>query len=129
MRMSADGSVKASQMISKSNGGFTAELRALDMFGVSMAAIGDLDGDNVTELAVGAWGDDEGGGNAGAVYVLFLRPTGMVRTFHKIPHARANLYDSWGTGIAALGDADDDGVPDMAVGGGYADPNKAGNLD
>ena len=37
-----------------------------------MAALGDLDGDGVGDLAVGALGDDDGGSARGAVWVLFL---------------------------------------------------------
>ena len=39
-----------------------------------MTSIGDLDGDSITDLAVGAFGDDDGGTDRGAVYILFLEP-------------------------------------------------------
>ena len=39
-----------------------------DFFGSSVAAVGDLDGDGVTELAVGAKLDDTGGTARGAVH-------------------------------------------------------------
>ena len=51
-----------------------------------MAALGDLDGDSVPDLAVGAYLDDDGTNNQGAVYVLFLNnvapaaPTGLTAT-------------------------------------------------
>jgi Ca2+-binding RTX toxin-like protein len=38
-----------------------------------VTSLGDLDGDGVTDLAVGAYRDDTGGMNRGAVHVLFLR--------------------------------------------------------
>jgi hypothetical protein len=47
-------------------------LAFFDFFGGSVASVGDLDGDGVTDLAVGAGGSDGGG----AVYVLFLNPAG-----------------------------------------------------
>ncbi len=37
-----------------------------------MGSLGDLDGDGVSDLAVGAFADDDGGLNRGAVWVLFL---------------------------------------------------------
>ena len=37
-----------------------------------MGSLGDLDGDGVSDLAVGAWFDDDGGTDRGAVYILFL---------------------------------------------------------
>ena len=82
LRMNADGSVKASMKIANSAGGLGTELLALDMFGISLAAIGDLDGDNVTELVVGAWGDDDASfSNNGAVYVLFLQSDGSAKAY------------------------------------------------
>ena len=46
--------------------------------GISAAAIGDLDGDGITDLAVGAGYDDDGGADRGAVWILFLNPDGTV---------------------------------------------------
>ena len=43
-----------------------------DMFGVSVANIGDLDGNGVDDLVVGANQDDKGGTARGAVHILFL---------------------------------------------------------
>ncbi len=40
--------------------------------GVALAALGDRDGDGFSELAVGAFRDDDGGLDRGAVWVLFL---------------------------------------------------------
>ncbi len=37
-----------------------------------MGSLGDLDGDGVGDLAVGAIANDDGGSNRGAVWVLFL---------------------------------------------------------
>ncbi len=37
-------------------------------------SLGDHDGDNVVDLAVGASEDDDGGANRGSVYILFLAP-------------------------------------------------------
>ena len=37
-----------------------------------MGGLGDLDGDGVVDLAVGAWHDDDGGFDRGSVWILFL---------------------------------------------------------
>lgn len=42
-----------------------------DYFGVSIAALEDLDEDGVDDLAVGVFGDDDGGTDRGAVWILF----------------------------------------------------------
>jgi len=43
-----------------------------DLFGRHIAGIGDIDGDGVPDMAVGASRDDDGAVNAGAVYILFM---------------------------------------------------------
>ncbi|MCZ6734458.1 MAG: hypothetical protein O7C65_01550, partial [Planctomycetota bacterium] len=66
------GTVKSHQKISDMQGGFTGILDDVDLFGWAVASLGDLDGDGVGDLAVGARHDDNGGPNRGAVWVLFL---------------------------------------------------------
>ncbi|MGI0011323.1 MAG: integrin alpha, partial [Nitrosopumilaceae archaeon] len=67
----SDGTVASSKKIaSGTNGGPT--LANFDEFGISVANIGDLNGNGVTDLAVGAISDDTGGIDRGAAYVLFL---------------------------------------------------------
>jgi len=66
------GTVLSHQKISDTEGGFTGTLDHADGFGSSVASLGDLDGDGTVDVAVGAIGDDDGGGSHGAVWVLFL---------------------------------------------------------
>ena len=68
----SNGTVKSHQKISDTAGGFTGTLDDWDYFGTSVASLGDLDGDGVADLAVGATSDDDGGDRRGAVWVLFL---------------------------------------------------------
>jgi hypothetical protein len=70
--LNPDGTVDSHQKISDTVGGFTGTLDDEDHFGVSMTSLGDLDGDGVGDLAVGAARDDDGGLNRGAVWILFL---------------------------------------------------------
>ena len=51
-------------------------LAATDFFGSSVATLGDLDGDGVSDLVVGAPYDDTGGTWRGAVYVLLMNADG-----------------------------------------------------
>jgi hypothetical protein len=97
-----------------------------DFFGVSVASAGDLDGDGVTDLLVGASGDDTGGTGRGAVYALLLNPSGTVKSFTKLASGAAGVpalgdTDSFGIGVTVAGDIDGDGAVDLAVGAFGAD--------
>jgi len=121
--LNADGTVKDQRKISPLAGGFTGMLESPDQFGTSVAAPGDLNGDGVTDLAVGAVKDGDGGPERGAVYVLFLTGNGRVGSHQKIsdleggfPAGKLGNYDWFGSALAPLGDLDRDGVPDLAIG-------------
>eukprot|EP00913_Durusdinium_trenchii_P023335 g21913.t1 len=90
-------------------------------FGESVTALGDLNNDGVTDLAVGVYRDDVGGSYRGAVYVLFMNADGTVASTVKIDDDTPNGpqlidRDRFGTSIANLGDINGDGVTDIAVG-------------
>ena len=119
--LNPDGSAKDYVKISSTSGGFEGDLKDLDEFGASVASLGDLDGDGVVDLIVGARLDDTGGTNRGAVYVLFLEENGSVRTHQKISSEEGGLVgplrndDSFGQEVTGIGDLDGDGVPDAVV--------------
>ena len=129
MFLNSDGSAKLTVKIASGlNGGPT--LANTDYFGVSLTSLGDLDGDGIVDLAVGASGDDTGGSGRGAVYILRLNADGTARSTTKIASA-LNGGPIIGTGdafgvVASLGDLDGDGVTDIAVGAASAD---AGGTD
>lgn len=95
-------------------------------------SLGDLDGDGVDDLAIGAPGKDAlGRFNAGAVVVLRgstgLIP-GTVLGVGDLDHLIAGAFDSngFGTSVDVVGDVDGDGTGDLAVGAPYA--NASGSL-
>ena len=72
--MNTDGSPKSSVLIdSTSTNGPT--ISGGDYFGNAVASIGDLDGNGITDMAVGAEQDDHGGKNRGALHIIFLQET------------------------------------------------------
>lgn len=122
--MKSDGTVKDYQKISFNEGNFYGYIYNHDHFGCAVASLGDLDNDGVTDIAVGAKGDDENGTSTGSVYILFLKTDGTVKDFQKINNSYGNgnfsgpldSLDWFGYSIANIGDFNGDGITDIAVG-------------
>ncbi|MFK7895340.1 MAG: hypothetical protein AB8G23_05870 [Myxococcota bacterium] len=119
---SATGDITSLTKLSAITGGWSGALTTDDGFGSGIAALGDLNGDGVPDIAVGATGDDDLHPNAGAVYVLLLREDGSVLSEQKISALSGNFTgglqagDSFGIRLSGIGDLDLDGIPDLAVG-------------
>jgi len=112
--LNAAGSVLSFQKISDTAGNFTATIDNADEFGGAVTFLGDLDGagPSAGAIAVGCIGDDDGGTNRGAVYVLFLNSAGSTLSFSKISDTAGNFTpvidtaDEIGSSVAGLGDLD-----------------------
>ena len=120
--MKPDGTVRTFQKISQTAGGFTGDLDKEDEFGNWIASLGDVNGDGIIDIAVSARGDDDGGTDRGAIWILFLNRNGTVKGYQKISDTQGGFLgilrnsDCFGCALEGLGDFDKDGIPDLAAG-------------
>ncbi|MBK8102496.1 MAG: FG-GAP repeat protein [Cellvibrionales bacterium] len=93
-----------------------------DGFGFSVAGVGDINGDNIPDIAVGApTADCSGRKDAGSLTVLSGATGTPIYT-----ECGAFAGDRLGTAVALAGDINNDSIPDIAAGAPFADRNVAG---
>jgi hypothetical protein len=111
------------------DGGFRIDgIRPADRSGAQVAGAGDVNGDGLADLIIGAPNADPGGDvYAGESYVVFGKSdstpvdlatlgTGGFRI------AGIDAYDAAGIGVSGAGDVNGDGLADLIVGASGADP-------
>ncbi len=103
-----------------------------DELGHTVGIIPRINGE--TYHSVGVPGDDDGGKDAGSVYILKLKPDGKVRASQKISRKIigskiiAKKGDRFGdAGTSSILDIDGDGIPDIAAGASGADIGNGAN--
>lgn len=98
VRLAAAASIIAVTVIGDSIPGYPDELDDTDLFGSSVAGLGDVGGDGLFEVSVGAPGDDTVPG-MGAIWVLTLAPDGSAVAAARHTPAALGLPANWsGTG-------------------------------
>ena len=121
--LTVTGTVKSSLKITDGVGGFTHQFDSYDIFGHSVARVNDINGDSFVDLLVGKIGDDDYVDAQGAVYVLFLNPTGFLSA-QKISGLSGDftaLLDAKYFGSGCTGLPDVDGAHKVAASARYGD--------
>ncbi len=111
-----EGPVSGNRPLSQAEGRLDGE-SAGDWAGWSLACVGDHNGDGVGDLLVGAYRSDLGAADAGAAYLVH----GPIQGVRSLSTADAvlvgeNSQDQAGYAVAAAGDVNGDGHPDLLVG-------------
>ncbi len=105
-------------------GGFvTNGVSADDMLGRSVSSAGDVNGDGLDDLIIGAQYDDPNGSASGAAFVVFGKADSTAVELSNVEAGTGGFvingdtsYDLLGVSVSAAGDVNGDGLDDLIVG-------------
>ncbi len=128
-----DGTAVELSSVLEGNGGFFIQgVSASDQAGRSVSGAGDVNGDGLDDLIVGARDDDPNGADSGASFVVFGKADGEVTRLADIEQGIGGFVingvsagDKSGDAVSGAGDVNGDGLDDLITGVRLDDPNGA----
>ena len=103
---------------------FVAE-NEYDKAGISVSSAGDVDGDGLDDLLIGAINNDDGGLDAGKVYLILGSSLGEDKAINlssaDYSFIGEEASDAAGVSVYSAGDVDGDGLSDILIGAPYND--------
>ncbi|QSJ15323.1 FG-GAP repeat protein [Nostoc sp. UHCC 0702] len=115
-----------------SNGFVINGIDAGDGSGISVSSAGDINGDGIDDLIIGAYSADSNGqSGAGQSYVVFGSTSSFSASLNLSDLDGSNGFvingidagDGSGISVSSAGDINGDGIADLIIGASYADPN------
>jgi RTX calcium-binding nonapeptide repeat (4 copies)/FG-GAP repeat len=114
-----------------SNGFKINGIAAGDQLGYSVSGAGDINGDGIDDLIIGANLADPNGNSSGQSYVVFGKRSGFGANFNISTLNGSNGFkingiaagDRSGTSVSRAGDINHDGIDDVIIGARSASPN------
>ena len=88
--------------------------------GYGISAAGDINGDGINDLVISVPWEDQGGNNAGKVFIVFGKKAGWAKNV-SLTNADASINytaadGDFGWGLSVGGDVNGDGIDDMLIG-------------
>ena len=117
-----------------SNGFVINGIDAFDYSGASVSAAGDINGDGIDDILIGASFADPNGSTSGESYVVFGQDDGVTPFAASLELSALNgtngfvinginAFDISGVSVSAAGDINGDGFDDILIGASGGDPN------
>jgi hypothetical protein len=101
-----------------------------DRAGVSVAAAGDVDGDGLDDIIIGAYRSEPTGTYSGSAYVVFGKADSAAVDLSTLGDGGFAIHGEGafqhaGNSVSGAGDVDGDGLADVVIGAPYGHPNGA----